>query len=553
MSADRHPSPDVFERVHRFAVASLNDELTEELVAALEQLLLESDEACRLYIQYVDTTLLLPRVLGGLGSEKDSEPYEGIAPLSPPVISAVIDAACPLPVPVESTAPLAPEEYSLPPVPGLSPLSVALRSVAEIGVLPYLACASLVALVCLVVQLMWEEKGPDRGATAYTAPAMQPFEEVRPVGVGQITGIDGCQWAEGMPRSTFYDRARIGQAFHLEAGLLEITYDTGFKAILQGPVQYEVTSASGGFLTAGRLTGKATTERARGFTVHTPTAAVTDLGTEFGAEVARDGRVETVVFSGEVKLTATTAEGPSGPEQVLRAGQAAQVVSTAGEADPADPPPAPTIEVIEAIEAIDPERFARSMPPPPERVLISASQGNGSFEEPVVGPSYFDAEASDPAVRVYAKGPGAMPPGWNPTYALRTKGAVVRGVTGEQYVMLQGVGSILSTRFDGKGNRPALRLYEPHTIYVLTAGIGGNRPGVRASVAFEDGMQRVGRTVMVWEPDVMEAMPALVLNTDARPGFVGKPISISFVNSDRTRKSQLYVDNVVLRALPVEP
>jgi hypothetical protein len=549
MSADRHPSPDVFERVHRFAVASLNDELTEDLVADLERLLLESDEACRLYIQYVDTTLLLPRVLGGLGSEKDSEPYEGIAPLSPPVVSAVIDAACP-PPPPESPSPLEPEEYGLPPVPGFSPLSSTLRKVTQIGVLPYLACASLLVLASLAVQLMWEEKGPDRGEMAQPAPVMQHFEEVRPVGVGQITGIDGCRWAEGMPRSTFFDRVRIGQKLHLEAGLVEITYDTGFQTILQGPVEYEVTSASGGFLTVGRLTGKATTERARGFTVHTPTAAVTDLGTEFGAEVARDGRVETVVFSGEVKLTATTAEGPSGSEQVLRAGQAAQVVSSAGQADPANPPPAPIVEVIEAIA---PERFARSVPPPPERVLISASQGNGSFEQPVVGPSYFDAEASDPALRVYAKAPGATPPGWNPTYALRTKGTVVRGVTGEQYVMLQGVGSILSTRFDGKGNRPAARLYEPHTIYVLTADIGGNRPGVRASVAFEDGMQRVGHIVMVSEPDAMEAMPALALNTDERPNFVGKPISVSFMNMDNSQKNKFYVDNVVLRALPVEP
>ena len=37
---------------------------------------------------------------------------------------------------------------------------------------------------------------------------------------------------------------------------MEITYDTGAKVILQGPVTYEVESAVGGFLSVGKLTAK---------------------------------------------------------------------------------------------------------------------------------------------------------------------------------------------------------------------------------------------------------------------------------------------------------
>ena len=37
---------------------------------------------------------------------------------------------------------------------------------------------------------------------------------------------------------------------------MEITYDTGAKVILQGPVTYEVESPAGGFLSVGKLTAR---------------------------------------------------------------------------------------------------------------------------------------------------------------------------------------------------------------------------------------------------------------------------------------------------------
>ena len=85
---------------------------------------------------------------------------------------------------------------------------------------------------------------------------------------------------------------------------MEITYDTGAKVILQGPVTYEVESAAGGYLSLGKLTARVEKKAEGGspipnpqslipnplFAVRTPTATVTDLGTEFGVEVQRDQR-----------------------------------------------------------------------------------------------------------------------------------------------------------------------------------------------------------------------------------------------------------------------
>ncbi len=108
---------------------------------------------------------------------------------------------------------------------------------------------------------------------------------------------------------------------------MEITYQTGAKVILEGPCTYEVDSSRGGYLSLGKLTARVETrgEGGRGkaeeagnsksevrnpkspfllppspFVVKTPTAIVTDLGTEFGVEVEKGGITQVTVFVGEV-------------------------------------------------------------------------------------------------------------------------------------------------------------------------------------------------------------------------------------------------------------
>ena len=100
---------------------------------------------------------------------------------------------------------------------------------------------------------------------------------------------------------------------------MEITYNTGAKVLLEGPVTYQVES-NGGYLSVGKLTGKLEKKAEGGrrkaeetdnqkfpfplppspFVVRTPTATVTDLGTEFGVEVTADQRNRVQVFQGKV-------------------------------------------------------------------------------------------------------------------------------------------------------------------------------------------------------------------------------------------------------------
>ena len=48
----------------------------------------------------------------------------------------------------------------------------------------------------------------------------------------------------------------LGAEVDLASGLMEITYDTGAKVILQGPVTYEVET-NGGYLAVGKVDGEA--------------------------------------------------------------------------------------------------------------------------------------------------------------------------------------------------------------------------------------------------------------------------------------------------------
>ena len=191
---------------------------------------------------------------------------------------------------------------------------------------------------------MWLTPVSRQVATHSLPPAAerQLAPEPLPASVGRITGMVDCKWNGG-------SRVSLGQKVDLASGLMEITYDTGAKVILQGPVTYEV-EANGGYLAVGKLTGKLEkndkretlnaelSDRRSSFIVHrssfvirTPTATVTDLGTEFGVEVDKSGVTETNVFVGAVQVVRIG--GKDAADQgavVIRTGQFARVTASKG-------------------------------------------------------------------------------------------------------------------------------------------------------------------------------------------------------------------------------
>ena len=155
--------------------------------------------------------------------------------------------------------------------------------------------------------------------------------------VGKITGMVDCKWADINTSTERGNSVLLGRKYTIASGLLEITYNTGAKVILQGPVTYEVES-NGGYLAVGKLTGKLEKKEERvassnsqslipdPFVIRTPTAVVTDLGTEFGVKVTKEGTTTSHVFRGSIRLQAVSGgDNPADEGRILHENQSARV------------------------------------------------------------------------------------------------------------------------------------------------------------------------------------------------------------------------------------
>jgi len=265
------------------------------------------------------------------------------------------------------------------------------------------------------------------GALA-TAEKAKPKKEEAPV-VGHISGMVGCRWADPALKP-IAPRIRQGTKFALASGLMEITYTTGAKVILQGPCTYEVESPSGGYLALGKLTARVasgewpvtsaqspaanhksaiinhkshsplTPSHSPLFTVRTPTALITDLGTEFGVEVDEARNTFSHVFQGkiEIRLTGDVSE-EAGRVIVLGENQSARVERSGAHGKPR------VIKVDESEAAEYSTNFARGLREPPKYLdlldIVAGGDGLGNRRERGIDPT---TGMEDPLFIWYADG-----------------------------------------------------------------------------------------------------------------------------------------------------
>lgn len=120
--------------------------------------------------------------------------------------------------------------------------------------------------------------------------------------VAQFGALDDCLWVASETSVRPGDPIRVGKRLDLSSGSASVHFASGAVATLLGPCIFEVTSENSGFLTLGQLKVIAATPESHGFTVHTRTARVVDVGTEFIAAAAADGQSRVDVTSGEVHV-----------------------------------------------------------------------------------------------------------------------------------------------------------------------------------------------------------------------------------------------------------
>jgi hypothetical protein len=303
MNADHCPQTDLLERIQNFVMDGECGELADRQWAEFEGLLRESDDACRTYAEYMGVYALLRDVLDA--APDDSSP-------SPNVLAPELPGA----VPAFPT--------------GL--WHGAVGFFASGWPVAYLIATVVVGLGMLIGAFTYVSR-PEQ--VVQHSPALHSPISILHSVVGSITGMVDCRFAadsktkDPRPKTV----VSLGDKFALTSGLLEITYGTGARVILQGPVTYEIESPAGGFLSVGKLTARVgssteyevrSAEKVAGseaatiqkfeirnpnFVVRTPTAFVTDLGTEFSVSVSRDGATDATVHVGSVEMRAIGATG----------------------------------------------------------------------------------------------------------------------------------------------------------------------------------------------------------------------------------------------------
>ena len=239
----------------------------------------------------------------------------------------------------------------------------------------------------------------------------------------------------------------LGRKYALASGFMEITYDSGAKVILQGPCTYEVESAAGGFLSLGKLTARVESRGGRSgskgertanlallqkrgnqplrsplaprpanpkseirnpkalilhplhpsslFSVRTPTAIVTDLGTEFGVEVGKEGNTVSHVFRGSVSVRLVGGDSWQ-RDVVLRENESARAEKGEGAAGPR--------LVVHGVSA-DPRSFVRRMAEPTTTVdLVDIMAGGDGLGRQRDRGSDAAAGEEDPRFAIVARG-----------------------------------------------------------------------------------------------------------------------------------------------------
>ena len=343
-------------------LALLCDEaISPEEMERLDRLICTDATVRRLYMEYLDLHARL--------SYQFHQPAESVFPL-PSGHSRSTVPRQPFAVGSQSLMADSPADVPFPPIivqnsPGL-PASVS-PSLSPFGsfVLSY-SLAAVIVGIGLLIGWACQVSISQQVARSDPRPAITPFHpESEMVFVGRVTGMIECRWADPKTGTVDYAYVPLGRKYALASGLMEITYDTGAKVILQGPCTYKVESETGGYLSQGKVTakigerGEGRAERGEGrgernpaspqsamsnhsspsllsplpaplFSIRTPTALVTDFGTEFGVEVDRNGMTESHVFRGKVVLTVLDADKKQDRKITLGANESARIEKAPG-------------------------------------------------------------------------------------------------------------------------------------------------------------------------------------------------------------------------------
>jgi hypothetical protein len=139
--------------------------------------------------------------------------------------------------------------------------------------------------------------------------------------IGTLSEASEAQWRGSHPQA---GEPLYAGRYDLREGTAKMELGQGASVLLEAPCLVELTSAGGLTLRTGRLAASVPAQ-AKGFRVRTPSAVITDLGTEFGVFAHPDGSAETHVLKGRVNVALDPNKSGRSASLIVNEHQAAAV------------------------------------------------------------------------------------------------------------------------------------------------------------------------------------------------------------------------------------
>ena len=186
--------------------------------------------------------------------------------------------------------------------------------VRRTAMLRYSAVASCSLLVGLL--LAWSFAGFLPGNQT---PDPQSSKEERTY-VATLTRSTDCVWGSESPPE-FSGQRLMSEDLVLEQGVAEFRFDTGVRLIIEGPTKINLVTSSRAKLDYGKLVLHGY-DPAPEFSLITPLLTFQDIGTEYGAQIHRDGEVDLHVFAGAVRVAPNQKNDQFSESVIIQKGQA---------------------------------------------------------------------------------------------------------------------------------------------------------------------------------------------------------------------------------------
>jgi hypothetical protein len=195
--------------------------------------------------------------------------------------------------------------------------------------------ALAIGLAIGLAALAWP--GMRRGAGPIALPAPSPAYPRVDVehGLAMVIKLDKVEWARAdEPHPAEGDILASGR-LQIRSGRATLSMLEGVVLIVEGPADLDLISDARVFCRQGKLRARVP-KGAEGLVISSPSAAVLDLGTEFGLNVQDGGKSQVKVFEGKVEAVVKTGPGSENLTRLMDARQVAEIVPGSGEIEAAD-------------------------------------------------------------------------------------------------------------------------------------------------------------------------------------------------------------------------